>query len=198
MTSRVHFVRRLFGCRFIKRNEFLSHFDVPSPVINPNSSPSGKSDDQPFDDEHKCFLAQRWESCQLRWLFRRMPTNRIAPWSYGSDRTRGSSWVLVCPTRLKQGVLDPEVQSSGTSRILEKEKSRRSSVLYPPEDHSPSARGMRWLQSCKWCSYSEKWHFQALIAGNKKASAATMVTTMRLATRKDEIRERVNLSALPP
>ncbi|KNH05807.1 hypothetical protein XU18_3218 [Perkinsela sp. CCAP 1560/4] len=136
-----------------------------------------------------------------------MPTT-LAVQAYANEQNRslviwkrqntGNSWVLVCPTRLKQGVLDPEVQSSGTSRILEKEKSRRSSVLYPPEDHSPSARGMRWLQSCKWCLYSQKCHFQALIAGNKKASAATMVTTMRLATRKDEIRERVHLSALPP
>ena len=199
MLSVYGFVRRLFGCRFIKRNEFLSHFDVPSPIIKPNSSPSGESDDQPFDDEHKCFLAQRWRSRQLA---------TVAVQAYSNEQNRslviwkrkdtGNSWVLVCPTRLEQGVLDPEVQSPGTSRILEKEKSRRYAVLYPPEEHSPSARGMRWLQSCKWCSYSEKWHFQALIAGNKKASAATMVTTMRLATRKDEIRERVNLSALPP
>ena len=41
-------------------NEFLSHFDVPSPLINPNSSLSGEGDDQPFADEHKGFLAQLW------------------------------------------------------------------------------------------------------------------------------------------
>ena len=45
-------------------NKFLSHFDVPSTLINPKSSPSEGSDDQSFAEEHKAFLVQRWESCQ--------------------------------------------------------------------------------------------------------------------------------------
>ncbi|KNH08697.1 hypothetical protein XU18_0817 [Perkinsela sp. CCAP 1560/4] len=49
-----------------------------------------------------------------------------------------------------------QVQSPTISRIVEEEKSRRSSVLCPPEEHSPSARGMRWLQNSERCPYSQK------------------------------------------
>ncbi|KNH04041.1 hypothetical protein XU18_4609 [Perkinsela sp. CCAP 1560/4] len=110
-------------------NEFLSHFDVPSLVINPNFSPSGEVDDQPFDNEHKGFLAQLWESRKLATVAVQAYANNRSLVIWKRQNTRNSC-VLVCPTRLKQGVLDPEVKCKAQVPLAFSKKENPAELPY--------------------------------------------------------------------
>ena len=157
-------------------NEFLSHFDVPSPLINPNSSLSGEGDDQPFADEHKGFLAQLWESRKLA---------TVAVQAYANEHNRslviwkrqntGDSCVLVCPTRLKQGVLDPEIKCKAQVPLAFSKQENPADLPYyirQKRTHLAHAE-CGGFRSANDAHILKNDTFQALIAGNKKARAAT-------------------------
>ena len=122
------------------------------------------------------FLAQRSESRQLA---------TVAVQAYANEHSRSlgiwkrqntrNSWVLVGPTRLKQGVLDPEVKCKAQVSLafLKKENPAELPYYIRRKRTYLAHAECGGFRSAKDAHILKNDTFQALIAGNKKASAAT-------------------------